>query len=173
MTTRKTKVAAPAPSKRPAAKKPTTSAAKSKATPDVFCLHLGTGFSLLTKRVTGGAVTVERVPAGAALEVSYWKSPALKATPEAKVTRITLHGRVDGVALPSLVVASRDGGDELVRLSPVLALPAEGKLLEFWFELETDVGETLWDSNWGHNHWLELTPGAAMATGSDGARAEA
>lgn len=143
---------AAAPAKTPAR------ATKKSATPHkgTYCLHLGQGFSLLTQKVPGGLTTAARVPAGAALELSYWKEPSHPQHPEAKLTRITMHARVDGAALPSLVVAQRDDEGRLLRLSPTLELPATSKLLEYWFELETDAEQTLWDSNWGNNHWLEL-----------------
>ncbi|MBE2253406.1 MAG: hypothetical protein IAE78_28010 [Myxococcus sp.] len=174
-TTRSTTTAAPkkAATKKPASMGAARTATKSK-TAQVFALQLGTGFSLLTQQVDGGAVTVTRVPAGATLKVSYWKEPTHPAHPKAKLTRITMHVRLDGELLPTLVVAQRDDADRLVRLAPTLVIPAEGKLFEYWFELETDANETLWDSNWGHNHWLELTERSAATPGNgESAHAEA
>ncbi len=151
--------------KRPAKKKTETKSATpmvEKALNEIYSLQIGTGFSLLTQLVPGGAVSVTRVPAGADLAVSYWKEPTHRAHPEAKLTRITMHVRLDGVLLTPLVVAQRDDSERLVRLSPMMTVPANGKLFEYWFELETDKNETLWDSNWGNNHWLELVDASGM-----------
>lgn len=169
-----------AAAKRPAKKK-TEATMKAKTqtvatvSNDIYSLQIGTGFSLLTQLVPGGAVAVTRVPAGADLAVSYWKEPTHRAHPEAKLTRITMHVRLDGVLLSPLVVAQRDDSDRLVRLSPMMTVPAGGKLFEYWFELETDANETLWDSNWGNNHWLELVDLSAAATAAttESNRAEA
>ncbi len=169
MTAKKTTTKTTTTAKRPAKKK---TEAKSeppmvaKASNESYSLQIGAGFSLLTQLVPGGAVAVTRVPAGADLAVSYWKEPTHRAHPEAKLTRITMHVRLDGVLLSPLVVAQRDDSDRLVRLSPMMTVPAGGKLFEYWFELETDANETLWDSNWGNNHWLELVDlSAATANG--------
>lgn len=176
MTTRKT-TKTTTTAKRPATKKKAEGApaSKAKTTENLYALNLGTGFSLLTQKVNGGQVTATRIPAGATLEVSYWKDPAHPQHADAKLTRITMHARLDGATLPSLVVALRTGSGPLLRLAPALNLPETAKLLEYWFELETDAGHTLWDSNWGNNHWLELTnPMAAVeadATLSMGAQA--
>jgi hypothetical protein len=165
--------------RRPAKKKmeaTTTSSAQTaaKVSNGLYSLHIGSGFSLLTQLVPGGAIAVTRVPAGADLAVSYWKEPTHRAHPEAKLTRITMHVRLDGALLSPLVVAQRDDSDRLVRLSPMMTVPAGGKLFEYWFELETDVNETLWDSNWGNNHWLELVDlSAATTTTTESGRAEA
>jgi hypothetical protein len=123
----------------------------------VYSLALGSGFSLLTRRVAGGAVTADRVPAGAVLEVTYWKQPSHPTQPQARLSAIVMHARLDGVALPSLSLARLDGEGQLVRSAARVELPESAKLLEYWFELDTELGEKLWDSNWGHNHWLELS----------------
>lgn len=176
MTTKKTTKTTTA--KRPATKKKTESApavettstvtaTTTKTIENLYALNLGTGFTLLTQKLTGGQVTATRIPAGAVLEVSYWKDPTHPQHAEAKVTRITMHVRLDGETLPSLVVAQRTENGPLLRLAPALNLPETAKLLEYWFELETDAGHTLWDSNWGNNHWLELTnPMAAAEAGA-------
>jgi hypothetical protein len=131
---------------------------------EVYALQLGSGFSLLTRQVPGGAVTADRVPAGAVLEVTYWKQPSHPAQPQARLSSIVMHARLDGVTLPSLQLARLDGEGRLVRSTGRVELPESAKLLEYWFELDTDAGEKLWDSNWGHNHWVELAatvlPGA-------------
>ncbi|MER2560171.1 MAG: hypothetical protein ABTQ32_05590 [Myxococcaceae bacterium] len=155
--------------KRPATKKKTESVPAVETTKSVkvaanlYALNLGTGFTLLTQKLAGGQVTATRIPAGATLEVSYWKDPTHPQHAEAKLTRITMHARLDGETLPSLVVAQRSENGPLLRLAPALNLPETAKLLEYWFELETDAGHTLWDSNWGNNHWLELTNSMAQA----------
>lgn len=148
-------------------KAPRRSLKQSSSLADSFCLHLGQGFSLLTQKVPGGVTTAARVPAGATLEIAYWK----EVTPQP--TRVTMHVRLDGEAVPALVVAERDAQGRLLRLSPTLTLPATAKLLEYWFELETDGGHRLWDSNWGNNHWLELGSSMAPPQGEAAARAEA
>lgn len=171
MTTKKT-TKATTTAKRPATKKkaesaPVATASKAKTPENLYALNLGTGFTLLTQKLNGGQVTATRIPAGATLEVSYWKDPTHPQHADAKLTRITMHARLDGETLPSLVVALRSENGPLLRLAPALNLPETAKLLEYWFELETDAGHTLWDSNWGNNHWLELTN--AMATAEAGA----
>lgn len=135
-----------------------------------FWLQVGNGFSLLTERVGDGAMVVGRVPAGTTLEVSYWKEPANLG---AALTGITLHARLDGETLPSSVIANRDTTGRLVRAAARLELAENAKHLEYWFELKTDAGESLWDSNWGNNHWLELTTTTALVEGEQAARAEA
>jgi hypothetical protein len=116
-------------------------------------LHLGSGFSLLLEYVPSGVMTVARVPAGAVLEVAYWKELQ---SPSRQPTRVQLHTRVDGANETSLELARLDAHGRLVRQPGVLQLSATAKLLEYWFEIDTASGDTLWDSNWGHNHWLEL-----------------
>ena len=174
MTTKKTTKTTTA--KRPETKKKTETAAveptpmmtapkavTAKTPENLYALNLGTGFTLLTQKLEGGQVTATRIPAGATLEVSYWKDPTHPQHADAKLTRITMHARLDGETLPSLVVALRSENGPLLRLAPALKLPETSKLLEYWFELETDAGHTLWDSNWGNNHWLELTNPMAHA----------
>jgi hypothetical protein len=160
-----TATASKRPSKKKSEPKAQTPAAETTIH-DIYSLQIGTGFSLLTQLVPGGAVAVTRVPAGASLAVSYWKEPTHRAHPAAKVTRITMHVRLDGLLLPSLVVAQRDDADRLVRLSPMITVPIESKLFEYWFQLETDTNETLWDSNWGNNHWLQLEDLSGASPGS-------
>lgn len=172
MTTKKTTSTRATTAKKPAPKKKPTAQASAPAR-GVFSLHLGQGFQLLTEQVAGGVTTAARVPAGAMLQVSYWKEPSHPQHPNAKLTRITMHARLDGETLPSLVVAQRDEADRLLRLAPALVLPEAARLLEYWFELETDANETLWDSNWGNNHWLELTGTATAPETSESARAQA
>ena len=172
MTTKKTTKTTTTTAKRPATKKKAETApaattapkaAVTKTPENLYALNLGTGFTLLTQKLAGGQVTATRIPAGATLEVSYWKDPTHPQHADAKVTRITMHARLDGETLPSLVVALRTENGPLLRLAPALNLPETAKLLEYWFELETDAGHTLWDSNWGNNHWLELTNPMAHA----------
>lgn len=184
MTTKKT-TKTTTTAKRPATKKKADAVpAATTAAPNVetaktpehlYALNLGTGFTLLTQKLAGGQVTATRIPAGATLEVSYWKDPTHPQHADAKVTRITMHARLDGETLPSLVLALRAENGPLLRLAPALNLPETAKLLEYWFELETDAGHTLWDSNWGNNHWLELVNpmahGEASAAQSTGAQA--
>jgi len=141
--------------KRSAAKKTTSAPSPSVEQPREFSLNLGTGFSMLTERVGDGSMVTNRVPAGAFLEVSYWKEPS--AGKSGNVSTITFHARLDGTSLAPSIIARRDGSGRLVRAPARLELPMSCKQLEYWFELETDTGETLWDSNWGHNHWLDLT----------------
>lgn len=180
MTTKKTTTKTTT-AKRPAKKKAEQTVAVEtprravEATDNLYSLHLGTGFTLLTQKLSGGQVTASRIPAGATLAVSYWKDPTHPQYADAKVTRITMHARLDGETLPSLIVAQQSEGP-LLRLAPRLVLPETAKLLEYWFELETDAGHTLWDSNWGNNHWLELSNGntvneAAAARAATGAQA--
>lgn len=166
MTTKKTTKATTTTAKRPATRKKAETAPAATTAPktatvktpeNLYALNLGTGFTLLTQKLAAGQVTASRIPAGATLEVSYWKDPTHPQHAEAKLTRITMHARLDGETLPSLVVALRSENGPLVRLAPSMNLPETAKLLEYWFELETDAGHTLWDSNWGNNHWLELT----------------
>lgn len=156
-------------SKRAPAKKPVI--APTAAQPREFSLHIGTGFSLLTERLGDGVMVAGHVPAGAILEVSYWKEPAPKT---GALTGITFHARLDGVPVPPAIIAVRDGANRLVRAPARLELPVTCRQLEYWFELQTDTKEALWDSNWGHNHWLELaTDGTNGAEPKSTTRAEA
>jgi hypothetical protein len=155
MATKKTTTSTTRIGARRPAKKATSAARPSLDSPRAFSLHLGTGFSMLTERVGDGSMVSTRVPAGAILEVSYWKEPS--AGKSGNVSTITFHARLDGTALTPSIIARRDDVGRLVRAPARLELPASCKQLEYWFELETDTGATLWDSNWGNNHWLELT----------------
>jgi hypothetical protein len=96
-----------APTPRPATKRPTkrglgaaleaesvllSTLAPLAPSRDEYALQLGSGFSLLTRRVSGGAVTASRVSAGAVLEVSYRKEPSHPAQPGARLgVGVVLH----------------------------------------------------------------------------------
>ncbi|MEW5738755.1 MAG: hypothetical protein AB1938_07500 [Myxococcota bacterium] len=84
-------------------------------------------------------------------------APAL-ARPDVQLESVTLHARVGGVELPPVVVSDEERyGDELVRLPTRLELPLEATGdLEYWFEVLTTAGETLWHSNFGRNFRLPL-----------------
>jgi hypothetical protein len=139
------------PKKAESTVKPRTSKATAKAT---FVLQVGQGFRLLTARVPGGEVPVAQAKGGSTLEVSYWK----ELQGSTAVDAIVFHGRVDGVTIPSMPVAMRDAEGRLVRAPATVNLPENGETLEYWFEVKPVEGEVMWDSNWGHNHTLSLTP---------------
>ncbi len=138
--------------------------------PREFSLQMGNGFGLLTERIGDGAMVATRVPAGATLEIGYWKEPTNLGSP---ITTITLHARIDGELLPSAVIANRDSTGRLLRAPARLELPKNAKHLEYWFELKTEAGEPAWDSNWGNNHWLELTAEVLPLDAEQAPRAEA
>lgn len=152
--------------KRTTTKKPVTE----RAQPREFSLQMGNGFGLLTERIGDGAMVATRVPAGAIVEISYWKEPSNLGSP---ISTITLHARIDGESVPSAIVANRDTTGRLLRAPARLELPKSAKHLEYWFELKTEVGEPAWDSNWGNNHWLELSSEVLPVDAEQAPRAEA
>lgn len=84
-------------------------------------------------------------------------APAL-ARPDVQLKAVTLHSRIGELTLaPVLVSDDRLHEGELVRLPTRVELPvgATGEL-EYWFEVETATGETLWHSNYGRNFRLPL-----------------
>lgn len=84
-------------------------------------------------------------------------APAL-ARPDVQLKAVTLHTRIGELELtPVLVSDDRLHEGELVRLPTRVELPvgATGEL-EYWFEVETASGETLWHSNYGRNFRLPL-----------------
>jgi len=97
------------------------------------------------------------------LFVTWLMDATALARPEAQLASVTLHARVGDVELPPVLLTddARHQG-ELVRLPTRLELPADAAgELEYWFEVVTTAGETLWHSNWGRNFRLPLASGAA------------
>lgn len=85
------------------------------------------------------------------------------ARPDVQLQSVTLHARVGGVDLPTVLMSDDERHQgELVRLPTRLELPADAAgELEYWFEVVTTSGETLWHSNFGRNFRLPLASGAA------------
>jgi hypothetical protein len=84
------------------------------------------------------------------------------ARPDVQLSAVTLHARVGGVDLPTVLMSDDERHQgELVRLPTRLELPADASgELEYWFEVLTTSGETLWHSNYGRNFRLPLASGA-------------
>lgn len=80
------------------------------------------------------------------------------ARPDVQLKAVTLHARIGELELaPVLVSDDRLHEGELVRLPTRVELPAGATgELEYWFEVETSSGETLWHSNYGRNFRLTL-----------------
>lgn len=154
MTTRKKTTATPKKSVKRAAKK----AASKPAPRPAFSLQVGHSFSLLTQKVAGGVVTAQPpVAAGGTLEVWYWKEPQQLARPDSQFTSVKLHSRIDGEDQPVLELGHAGDAGQFIRTGATLDLPASARHLEYWFELTTSSNETLWDSNWGKNYWLDAS----------------
>ncbi|MEW6433133.1 MAG: hypothetical protein AB1730_16640 [Myxococcota bacterium] len=83
------------------------------------------------------------------------------ARPDVQLKAVTMHARLGDVALtPVLVSGDQSHEGELVRLPTRVELPADAAgELEYWFEVETTSGETLWHSNYGRNFRLPLASG--------------
>lgn len=83
------------------------------------------------------------------------------ARPDVQLKAVTMHARLGDVTLtPVLVSDDRSHEGELVRLPTRVELPADAAgELEYWFEVETTSGETLWHSNYGRNFRLSLASG--------------
>ncbi len=145
--------ASTAPAKAPRAR---AVKAKPSTSRNLFSLQLVAGASVLTEAVDGGVVTTPKLKPGCTVEVSYLKDLAQP------LSSARLHARLDGVPLASKPLGYTDADGRFVRTPVALALAPEAQKLEYWFELTTVDGQTLWDSNWGRNHWLEVeAPGAA------------
>lgn len=160
----KAKAAPKKAAKRPAKK---TAAKASDAPPSewrrVFSLQVGNTFSLLTERVEGGFVTMQQpIAPDAWLEVFYWKEPQQLARPDSKFTSVKLHARVDGEEQPVLELGSNDESGRFVRRSATLEVTATTQRIEYWFEISMSTGETVWDSNWGNNYWLDVASHASL-----------
>lgn len=120
-----------------------------------YQLQVGNTFMLLTAQVEGGAVTAqEPLESGTWLEVSYWKEPQQLSLPDAQFVAVKLHARLDGVELGGLALGHTDSAGRFVRTAARVEVPASAQQLEYWFEIATSSGQTLWDSNWGNNYRL-------------------
>lgn len=83
------------------------------------------------------------------------------ARPDVVLKAVTLHARLGDTLLPPVLVTDeRTFAGELVRLPTRLELPADASgELEYWFEVETTSGETLWHSHFGKNFRLPIASG--------------
>lgn len=148
--------AKPEPSLPAAAKAPRAKSVKAKPAGNrsVFALQLVTGATVLTEAVGEGLVVAPKLKPGCTVAISYLKDV------ERPLAAATLHARIDGVALASKVLGHTDADGRFVRTPVALDLAPGARKLEYWFELQTADGQTLWDSNWGRNHWLEVEAAA-------------
>jgi hypothetical protein len=78
--------------------------------------------------------------------------------PDVQLKAVTMHARIGELELPPVLLSEeRTHEGELVRLPTRLELPTDvAGELEYWFEVETTSGETLWHSNFGWNFRLPL-----------------
>ncbi|GMU60492.1 MAG: hypothetical protein AMXMBFR34_22550 [Myxococcaceae bacterium] len=78
------------------------------------------------------------------------------ARPDVQLEAVTLHARVGGVELTPVQLSDDERFQgELVRLPTRVELPAGAAGdFEYWFEVRTTSGETLWHSNFGRNFRL-------------------
>lgn len=153
----KPETAQPAVAKAPRAK---TVKAKPASNRSVFSLQLVTGATVLTEAVAGGLVVAPKLKPGCTVAISYLKDV------ERPLSAATLHARVDGVVVASKALGHTDAEGRFVRTPVALELAPGAQKLEYWFELQTADGQTLWDSNWGRNHWLEVEAVAGEAASS-------
>lgn len=116
----------------------------------------------LAASLEGGAISMpagRTLRAGAPLIVTYFTDTAALGRPDLELSQVRLHWRVGGADMPTVLVAKRVPATGVVeRLPTTLLVPATATgELEYWFELETASGETLWDSNFGGNFKLTVT----------------
>jgi hypothetical protein len=146
-----------AEAKKPAAQLAAPPRATATSSGPAYSLQVGNTFTLLTAQVEGGAVTAqEPLEAGTRLEVSYWKEPQQLSLTDTQFVALKLHARLDGVELKGLELGHTDAAGRFVRTPARVELPATAQQLEYWFEISTSSGQTLWDSNWGNNYRLSL-----------------
>lgn len=163
-----TKKAAPKSTTAEAKKPAATTAAPSRATAtssgSAYGLQVGNTFTLLTAQVEGGALTAqEPLEAGTRLEVSYWKEPQQLSLTDTQFIAVKLHARLDGVEREALALGHTDAAGRFVRTPARVEVPAKAQQLEYWFEISTSSGQTLWDSNWGNNYRLSFAAPARPA----------
>jgi hypothetical protein len=155
--TETTKAEAPKADAPKAARAPRARAVKAKPTAarNVFSLQHVPGAAVLTELVEGGLVTAPKLKPGCMVQVAYLKDI------ERPLAGATLHARVDGVPLEPKSLGHVDGAGRFVRTAAAVEVAPGAQKLEYWFELKTADGQTLWDSNWGRNHWLDVDAAAA------------
>lgn len=115
----------------------------------------------LAASLEGGAISIpagRQLRAGTPLIVTYFTDAAALNRPDLELQQVTMHWRVGGEDQPNVLVAKRAGRvGVLERLPTTLLVPAGATgELEYWFELQSVSGETLWDSNYGDNFRLSL-----------------
>lgn len=152
MTRKTTKTEAPKTDAPKAPKAPRARAVKAKpaTTRDVFSLQHVPGAAVLTELVDGGVVTAPKLKPGCTVQVAYLKDV------EHPLAGAFLHARLDGVVLEPKPLGHLDGAGRFVRTTAAVDVVPGAHKLEYWFELKTADGKTLWDSNWGKNHWVDV-----------------
>ena len=99
--------------------------------------------------------------AGKPFEVGYFRSAA-DLGHAGDLDQIRLHYRIDGgdIQTETLADGSRDlRNGELLRSRASIDVPATARgEIEYWFELCTKDGETLWDSEGGKNYRVDVVP---------------
>jgi hypothetical protein len=116
----------------------------------------------MTQEVDGGAVVVH-APVGAesTLKVAYWKEPQHLERHGVTFVSVKLHARIDG-GQELIQEVGRETAGRFIRTPAAIELGADAKHLEYWFEVLTSAGETLWDSTWANNYWLAVAPPAVV-----------
>jgi hypothetical protein len=119
---------------------------------------------------TGGPGVPDLAEAGKPFVVSYGRSPADLGKP-GELASVKLHYRIDGgkVKTKTIVDGSRDlQSGQLNRIPARIAVPAGArKEIEYWFELKTTSGETLWDSDFGKNYRANVVPAGGVVARFD------
>ena len=120
-----------------------------------YSLTFADGAPALT---ANGVPATGGIEAGKALNVNYYKRLPV---PESEVDSVTLRYRIDGQDYPGVQVASLNtrGPANLVRKTGTVQIPASARgEIEYWFEVKTRSGQTVYDSNSGRNYKANVVP---------------
>lgn len=132
--------------------------AKPTSARSIFSLQHVPGATVLVENVGSGLVVAPKLKPGCTVAISYLKDV------ERPLSAALLHARIDGAPVPTKELGHTDPEGRFVRTPAALELAPTAQKIEYWIELKTTDGQTLWDSNWGRNHWLEVEPALAGPT---------
>lgn len=148
--------------KKPAARKPAKNNGAPRPCPErvegpslkagSYSLYVGNTFGRLSLMLDGAAIP--GVEAGKPIVVSYSREPEDMGRPDVKFRSVKMHYRVDGQQMPPVEVAGPRG-----HVPTTIEVPPAAKgELEYWFEIDTESGEKLWDSDFGKNYSFGVQP---------------